>query len=396
MKKILFVVPQNLLQSPTGTNVRILQIIDILKGLGYAVDQFGYENFHPHVSFADFDEKNKVAQAINRLFVYDFKKDVFHNSKLLKQLCHWFRLLQGKYIPSWVTPGARKRFQQIVAQEDYEAIVVIYSYLAPLLQGITCNAKKIYFMEDSIFFQQCAIERHSRLRLTTAGKLLDSDLEMVKIFDLVVCISKDEQLFYDRMLQNKVKFIPHLIQQRPAKSNKPKGERKWDAFFIGFANPYNEEGIRWFLDEVYPHLDKNLNILLAGSATKCIDRSYDNVEVISFIEDLDAAYDDVKVVLCPMLHGTGMKIKVVEALARGLPVVCTDRGVDGLPDKTMSGCLSTQDPKEFANYVNRLCANSSYYETMSDRAWQYYSEVFDKAHYVQLLKDALQGGSQEG
>jgi len=390
MKKVLFVVPQNLLQSPTGTNVRILQIIDIIKEMGYEVDQFGYDNFHDNVSFADFEEKNKERQAISRLHLYDFKNDIFFNNKLLKQLLHWARMLRGMYIPSWVTPAARKKFHQVIDSEDYEAIVVLYSYLVPLLQKKDIKARKIYFMEDSIFFQQSYVERRSRFSLTTAGKLLDSDLELMKLFDVTVCISKDEQLFYQRMLGDSVKFIPHLMQKQPEKIQKPVPKRKWDAFFIGFANSYNEEGIQWFLEKVYPHLDKNLKILLGGSATKCIESHYDNVETISFIEDLDAAYEDVKVVLCPMLRGTGMKIKVVEALARGLPVVCTDRGVDGLPDKTLGGCLATQDPVEFAGYINRLCADPEFYNTMSDRAWQYYTETFDKDRYVQVLKKALQ------
>lgn len=391
MKKILLVFPHNLLQSPTGTNVRILQIIDILKDLGYEVDQFGYENFEPGVSFADFETQNTAQKILRKLYLYDFKNDPMYNNKLLKKTVRLLQLIRGRYIQSWVTPGARKRFAQIVESENYEAIIVFYTYLAPLLQSKSIKAKKIYFMEDSAFFQQHSVTGSAKRRLITAGKLLDSDLALIKLFDLTVCISKDEQLFYQRMLENQVEFVPHLIKNEPAKVDTPVTERKWDAFFIGFRNPFNEEGIRWFLDEVQPHLDKHLRVLLAGSATKCIDKQYNNVEVISYIEDLDAAYQDVKVVLCPMLRGTGMKIKVVEALSRGLPVVCTDRGVDGLPDKTMSGCLVTKDPKEFAQYVNRLCADPSYYDMTAERAKQYYAETFDKERYVQLLKRVLDG-----
>ena len=41
----------------------------------------------------------------------------------------------------------------------------------------------------------------------------------------------------------------------------------------------------------------------------------------------------------------------------GIPVVCTARGVDGFPDKTRNGCLVTDDPKEFASYINSLCTD---------------------------------------
>lgn len=396
MKKILLVLSHNMLQSPSGLNVYILQIIEILKSLGYEIDQFGYDNFHPEVSFANFEEKNKECQVINRLYLYDFENDVFHNNKLLKKMSRLTRMIKGQFVQSWVTPGARRFFAQVVERENYDTIIVFYDYLAPLLDKLTVKARKIYFMVDSVFMQQYAATRPSLRRMITAGKLLDGDLQLAKRFDHIICVSKDEQLFYQRMLERNVDFIPHLIQRAPKKVTVPIQLRKWDAFFVGFANALNEEGIRWFLDEVQPHLDKNLRILLAGSATKCVDRQYDNVEVISYIEDLDGTYEDVKVVLCPMIHGTGIKIKVVEALARGLPVVCTDRGVDGLPDKTMSGCLVTQDSREFAQYVNRLCSDSAYYQTIAERAWQYYTETFDKDRYVQVLKNALQGEHEDG
>jgi glycosyltransferase involved in cell wall biosynthesis len=62
-----------------------------------------------------------------------------------------------------------------------------------------------------------------------------------------------------------------------------------------------------------------------------------------------------------MLSGTGLKIKVVEALSYGIPVVCNQRGVDGLLNKINNGCLSTESENEFADSILKLLSNNSFY-----------------------------------
>ena len=113
---------------------------------------------------------------------------------------------------------------------------------------------------------------------------------------------------------------------------KPVELRKWDVGFVGFNNPFNVEGMNWFVKEVIPYLDPELRIVFIGSMTKELKHHPASVDVL-LMPSLAEVFEDVKVNICPMFRGTGMKIKVVEAMARGLPTVCNERGVDGFPDK---------------------------------------------------------------
>ena len=126
--------------------------------------------------------------------------------------------------------------------------------------------------------------------------------------------------------------------------------------------------------------------MLVGSSTTGLKIKYENVDILPFVPDLDEIYENVKVVICPMFQGTGMKVKVVEAMSRGLPVVCNERGVDGLPDKTMCGCLVTQDAAEFADYINQLTEDKTFYSQKSLKIMEYYRQVFDRKKYVKLLE----------
>ena len=140
------------------------------------------------------------------------------------------------------------------------------------------------------------------------------------------------------------------------------------------------------MEEVYPYLDKNLKILLVGSATQNIKISYSNIDIIQFAPDLDEIFENVKVSICPMFRGTGMKIKVVESMERGLPVVCNERGVDGLPDKMECGCLVTQEPKKFAEYINKLTKDTEFYKEISEKIVNYYIKVFDRERSKAIIK----------
>src|SRR3546814_16315615 len=82
-----------------------------------------------------------------------------------------------------------------------------------------------------------------------------------------------------------------------------------------------------------------------------------NVVKIPFAEDIGPYYAQSTVAICPILSGTGITIKVVEAMTPGLPVVCTPRGTDGLPDKINNGCLTGGNPHELARNLTHLIEN---------------------------------------
>ena len=78
-----------------------------------------------------------------------------------------------------------------------------------------------------------------------------------------------------------------------------------------------------------------------------------------------------------MLSGTGLKIKVAEALSFGLPIVCNERGIDGLLNKTKNGCLVTNNEIEFANNITKLLENSDYYAEISNEAKTFFNETLN-------------------
>lgn len=396
--KVLFVHPNNFLKGGQGENNRVNELLSICCELGAEVDLFSFEHFSADSSFQNYQEDNKDGR-IHNLFLYDYQKgygsdQVKHYTNLVRIKRKILRMIENKrkhkYLQDWTRPGMHELFEKIIQNNTYDIIIIFYTYYATLLENKKILSKKVYFMEDSMFLQQYLWdEKKNKKSNITMGKLMDEELKRMKVFDEFFCISNDERIFYEKVTGKQMHFLPHLLSENIKKVTKPIEKRKWDILFIGFENPFNVEGLEWFLDKVYPKLKKELNIVMVGSAGNKLKVKYENIDIIPFAPNLDEIFENAKVSICPMFHGTGMKVKVIESMARGLPVVCNERGVDGMPDKNLCGCLVTQEADKFAEYIEKLIYDKRYYEKQVAQVNNYYEQVFNRKFYMEELRRLL-------
>lgn len=379
-KSILIVFPNNFVRGGQGTNNRIRGLMQQLKLRGWSIDQLGFDHFSPDSDFTSFEKDNSDG-LVRNLFLYDFSNDGEYTYRGKR------RIPENSYLQDWTRPGMHAMLNKIASENHYTVIATFYTYIANLFATLQSSARKVYFMEDCMFLQQASWGLENGV---TIGKLMDEEIEKIKLFDDIFCISYDEKIMYEKLSGKTIRFLPHLMPGDTKVVSTPVEKRKWDAAFVGFNNPFNVEGLNWFVDEVCPYLDSDIRVVFVGSMTRELKHVPSCADVIPFAPSLEDLFDDVKINICPMFRGTGMKIKVVEAMARGLPTVCNDRGVDGFPDKLQTGCLVTQDAREFADYINRLSKDRKFYNEKTEQTKRYYRELFDVEKYGEMLDDCLQ------
>lgn len=90
-----------------------------------------------------------------------------------------------------------------------------------------------------------------------------------------------------------------------------------------------------------------------------------------------------------MLKGTGIKIKVVEALSFGLPVVGTEKSIDGFSQKTGNGCYATSNEKEFADMIIKLLSSEADYTKLKIEAIDFFKNNFSEKRSIELWKNTL-------
>jgi SAM-dependent methyltransferase len=126
---------------------------------------------------------------------------------------------------------------------------------------------------------------------------------------------------------------------------------------VASGNPMNVKGLRDFFQFCWPLVRRELpaaEFHVAGAVGTAIGFVPDGVHIRGRVEDLSAFYSAARVVVNPVVAGTGLKIKTIEALAHQRMVVCWPAGADGLSGVALELCCVVSDWNSFAQHVVRL------------------------------------------
>jgi glycosyltransferase involved in cell wall biosynthesis len=129
------------------------------------------------------------------------------------------------------------------------------------------------------------------------------------------------------------------------------GERR-ATFVANFAYEPNRNGLRFLLDEVFPRVWERLpdaRLSLVGGGLEQQLGTDARVESLGFVSELDGAYRQATCAVVPLLQGGGTPLKLIEALAYGLPVIATPRAVAGLELRAGEDCLVAETAADFAD-----------------------------------------------
>ncbi|HEX5226419.1 MAG TPA: glycosyltransferase, partial [Bryobacteraceae bacterium] len=145
--------------------------------------------------------------------------------------------------------------------------------------------------------------------------------------------------------------------------------------FLGsFRHPPNQEGLNWFVQKALPvvlRAKPQARLVIVGSEPPprhSLPNLPDNIELRGFVEDVREPLGRYAVFVCPILSGSGMRVKLLEAFAAGIPVVSTSLGAEGLAGKDGEICALADDPTEFARKIVELFDDSEKARKLACRA----------------------------
>ncbi|SIP99223.1 Glycosyltransferase involved in cell wall bisynthesis [Chryseobacterium sp. RU37D] len=378
IKKILFFFPENPFSNRAGNTTRAKTTLTVLKKLGYSIDLAGVDEIYKYLN----DTTNIDKNIVDNLFLLKQKPP-----KIKTTADYWKYKISKFYKKpnpnnNSLTDFIKKEFRGIFTSEHYDIIIINYEFWTGLIDN--------YSMKDTLKI----IDTHDWITLNEfyknksldIGKRFNEEISNLAKFDNVITISEDEHSVFKKFLGEKVINIPPSFPSHFEKNNP---DKKYDLIFVGSENIFNIKSIQWFFANVYPLLPENINIIIIGRVCRHIEKR-ENVEMVEFSESLEEYYHQSKIAICPMLEGTGIKIKVIEALSYGLPVVGTERAVDGFSSKTSNGCLVTDDPEIFKNKVISLLQDEVYYQDMKHQAEDYFKNNFSEEKAIEKWKNLLQ------
>ena len=183
---------------------------------------------------------------------------------------------------------------------------------------------------------------------------------LLRQFDRVICIQAEDHALVSAWLgPERALLAPHAIEAEAQTLR----ERARSIGFIASRWPANADGIRWFLHTVWPRLVRpGLTLDLYGWICEAIAPLHAATPVPGLVlhghvADLAAAYAQSDVLINPVRAGAGLKIKTVEALAYGLPLVTTTEGARGLRELDGHALRIADEPQAFADALQTLLAS---------------------------------------
>lgn len=188
-----------------------------------------------------------------------------------------------------------------------------------------------------------------------AARWRDIEASIARRFDTVVCVSQDEAAFFLAHGARDVRvFTPWLRRAAPGEATL--AGRRDIGFVAGWLagdNSPNADALRWFTAEVLPLVAAYVpwvRLRVTGEPPPALRHlEGPSVKFEGFVPDLAAFYRRLRVVAVPLRFGSGVKLKTLEAMQHGVPVVATTVGSEGLPAGAPLDCHD--DPEGLAGAI---------------------------------------------
>ena len=167
-----------------------------------------------------------------------------------------------------------------------------------------------------------------------------------------------------------------------------------------FTGPFkyyvNHEAMTWFVGKVFPLILEQIpdvNLIITGDNANKSLPSTKNIKMTGYIDGIKGLIASSSVSIAPLLSGGGTRLKILEALALGTPVVSTSKGAEGLDVSHGENILLGDNPADFANHVISLLNDDGLYQMIAKNAKNLVRKNYDwrkmSPKYEALIESAL-------
>lgn len=276
------------------------------------------------------------------------------------------------------------------AAEERPIVIADYAFqseaFALLGAGRACSA---IVMHDLFHRRSGSGEGAERDSVAAIGR--EEELALLARAGAIIAIQQEEAAFVAQALPSaRVVLAPGT---RTVAAPQPPGDPD-RLLFVGSRTAPNSDGLAWFLEAVWPQLRAaSPGTRLDVVGTVCADLAGgvpEGVRLHGLVPDLTPFYRRAGIVVAPLRFGSGLKIKLVEALAEGKPVVATPVTLQGVEESCGPAVLCAQTSDGFLAAIRALQGDAALREKLAEAAREAVARHFapDAAH--RALRDWLQ------
>ncbi len=316
-----------------------------------------------------FSNKPYVAE---RFYSKDFAEKL---KNLLKRNKYDFVLFEGLYVADYV---------DIVKKEGLPVIYRAHNVEHIIWERKGKNEKNLW---KKLYIKHLA------------KRLKKYELNLIKQFDAILPITtNDLQLLRKYNIKQPAQVAPFGININEEENNKINIESDNNLAFIGSLDWLpNIEGLWWFLSNVFPEIYKETHIKLyiAGrNAPLSFEKKITNIKGVVYLGEVDDALEFIykhKIHIVPLLSGSGMRVKVVEAMWHKRLVISSPVGVEGINIIDKEHFLLAQTKDEWINAIIFAFNNIEEINKIAEKGYKKVGQDYNNEKIVKNTIDFIQG-----
>lgn len=277
-----------------------------------------------------------------------------------------------------------RRGFDVVQAEMYEYLFLVYFF--------PCNVKRIFIHHELRFVriqnELSLFRQQNGNDILTYEQIKATEISALQAYDQVVTLTEHDKTILSQYIDAKKLITSPAAIMMPDKKYEFRAGR--DFVFVGSGDHEpNADGLRWFVDKILPVLkerQEEIKLYVVGKWNKKQRLPYKNIPEITFtgfVDDL-AQFINGKISIVPIRMGSGMRIKIIEAINAMSPFITTVKGVEGLNFQAESECLITNDAAEFAHYMLKLQNDVNQQQTLTLNAYNKVSAEYNMEHLYAL------------
>lgn len=388
----------------TGTRVRLQ---NLLRGLRQQGHELGL------ISFIT-PQEDPFVDALAPLFTHMRLVPIHRGGTFLQKLprlCRALPRLLGGMPPHAAFaehPGIRAALEELAP--GYDVLCVEFYFMAAnvsdaLLKG---TQPRCILVEHDISF--VPLQRRATLRKGFSGFAARlaalgaqrAECAVLRRFEHIIAMSPYDAAHL-RALQPEadVCVVPNGVDCaafRPQRNPRRMSAAPRLLFAGGLAHYPNLDAARFFIARIWPRVRAvfpQATLSITGS-TEGVDTAAlrtDGIRLTGFVVDMHQMYAASDVVICPYRIGGGTRLKILEALASGVPVVSTTIGAEGIALTHGEHALLADDPEGFAAEVNRLCGDAALAAHLAENGRVLAETTYDWSCIAAAFSQLLQRGA---
>ncbi|WP_285164757.1 glycosyltransferase [Shewanella goraebulensis] len=337
MKQILVVSPIPSHPQNQGNSARIFHLCKMWQGLGYQVHfvYFGLEGLSPQQS-------HQMTQCWEHFYYVQPQGPAAEPS--FEEYFH---------VDDWYDDRVSQLVSELCRVWDFSHCVVNYVWFSKVLDIVPQSVTKIIDTHD-VFGDRHLVAKAAGMEPVWFYTSKELESFALARADIVLAIQDEEAEYFKTITDSRVEVVGYVVPSEvllPA----PKGKNgKLRVGYIGSGNPFNTASIAAFQQQIIAS-DVDLSKVefhLAGTVCRALGTNTVPFIVHGLVDSLSEFYREMDVMVNPMIGGTGLKIKSIEALAFGRPLIATVDAMVGIETNNRHQTLTTM--KDVIGSCNQL------------------------------------------